>query len=57
MTPSDSNTGEVINKPILMSIQDYYDEPVNLPKFSPDKLLGMMVLHTNEDEVMHVKVV
>ena len=40
-----------------MSIQDCYDILVDLPKFSADKLLGMTVLCTFNDEVMYTKVV
>ena len=44
-------------QPVVTSIQHYYDEPVNLPKFSPDELLGMTVLHTLDKEVLRAKVV
>ena len=42
--PPPGYTKVLVEMPILTSIQDYYDEPVNLPMFSPDELLGMMVL-------------
>ena len=46
-----------MSQPVVTSIQDYYDEPVNLPKFSPDELLSMTVLHTLDEEVLCAKVV
>ena len=56
-TPADGNTSVPVSQPVVTSIQDYYDEPISLPKFSPDELLGMMVLRTLDEEVLHVKVV
>ena len=46
-----------MSQPVVTSIQDYYDEPVNLPKFSPDEFLSMTVLHTLDEEVLRAKVV
>ena len=46
-----------VETPVLTSIQDYYDEPVNLPMFSPDELLGMMVLCPVDDNLVRTKVV
>ena len=40
-----------------MSIQDYYDDPVNLPQLSPDELLGMMVLRDVDGALVKAKVV
>ena len=31
---------------MLTSIQDYYDDPINLPKFLPEELIGMTFLKT-----------
>ena len=38
-------------------IQDYYNEPLQLPVFSPDELLGMTILRPVEDELVRAKVV
>ena len=43
-TPAYDDTTAPVDKPIITSIQDYYNDPVNIPIFSPDELLGMMVL-------------
>ena len=55
--PPDSITKVPVETPVLTSIQDYYDEPVNLPMFSPDELLGMMVLCPVDDNLVRTKVV
>ena len=46
-----------MDKPIVMSIQDYYDDPANLPQLSPDELLGMMVLRDVDGALVKAKVV
>ena len=38
-------------------MQDYYNDPVNIPIFSPDELLGMTVLSELDDSMVHTKVV
>ena len=55
--PPDGNTKVPVETPVLTSIQDYYDKHVNLPMFSPDELLGMMVLCPVDDNLVHAKVV
>ena len=55
--PPDSNTKVPVETPVLTSIQDYYDEHVNLPMFSPDELLGMTVLCPVDDNLVRAKVV
>ena len=35
--------------PVLTSIQDFYDDAINLPKFSPEELIGMILLKTSPD--------
>ena len=44
-------------EPVVPLIQDYFVEPVKILTFSPDELLGITVLCTYDDEVMHAKVV
>ena len=55
--PSDGDTRVPASKPVVSSIQDYYEEPVHLPTFSPDELLGMTILKDNGGELVHAKVV
>ena len=38
-------------------IQDYFDNNLSLPTFSPDDLIGMTVLHTIDEDVIYAKVV
>ena len=54
---ADGDTTAPVDKPIITSIQDYYNDPVNIPIFSPDKLLGMTVLREHDDTMVHTKVV
>ena len=56
-TPADGDTTALVDKPIITSIQDYYNEPVNIPIFSPNELLGMTVLREHDDTMVHPKVV
>ena len=42
--PSDGDTNALVSKPIITTIQDHYNEPVQLPMFSLDELLGMTIL-------------
>ena len=55
--PSDGDTSVPVSKPVVSLIQDYYDEPVHLPTFSPDELLGMMILKDDGGELVCAKVV
>ena len=55
--PSDGDTNALVSKPIVTTIQDYYSEPVQLPVFSLDELLGMTILHPADDELVRAKVV
>ena len=55
--PSDGDTSVPVTKPVVSSIQDYYDEPVHQPTFSPDELLGMMILKDDGGELVRAKVV
>ena len=55
--PSDGDTNAPVSKPIVTTIQDYYSEPVQLPVFSPDELLGMTILRPVDDELVRAKVV
>ena len=54
--PPNSNTNVPVETPVLTSIQDYDDEPINVPMFSPDELLGMTVLRPVDDNLVHAKV-
>ena len=56
-SPPDSDVDVPVEKPVLTTIQDYYDESVNLPIFSPDKLLGMTILCPADEGLVHVKVI
>ena len=53
----DGDTSALVKKPVISTIQDYYDDTVHLPVFSPDELLGMTVLRTVDDETVCDKVV
>ena len=55
--PSDGDTNAPVSKPIVTTIQDHYNEPVQLPIFSPDELLGMTILRPVADEIVRAKVV
>ena len=55
--PADGDTTALVDKPIITLIQDYYNDPVNIPIFSPNELLGMMVLREHDDTMGHAKVV
>ena len=55
--PSDGDTRVPTSKPVVSSIQDYYDEPVHLPTFSPNELLGMMIVKDDGGEFICAKVV
>ena len=48
----DGNTSIPITKPVITTIQDYYEDPIDLPSFSPDELLGMTVLRKIDDDVL-----
>ena len=39
-TPADGDTSVLVTKPVLTSIQDYYNSPVALPTFPPDEFVG-----------------
>ena len=54
---SDGNTTVPVEKPVVMTIQDYYNELVHPPTFSPDELLGMTILHNVDDKLVCAKVV
>ena len=54
--PSDGDTRVPASKPVVSSIQDYYEEPVHLPTFSPDELLGMTILKDDGGEIVRAKV-
>ena len=41
----------------LKSIQDYYDAPVRLPRFSPDELIGRTFLYEVDDQRIRAKVI
>ena len=42
----------------VYSIQDHFDVPVNLPRFSPEDLLGLTFLHNTDDgQVVRAKIV
>mmetsp|Transcript_20329 Transcript_20329/g.42624 ORF Transcript_20329/g.42624 Transcript_20329/m.42624 type:complete len:1867 (-) Transcript_20329:137-5737(-) len=47
--PSDGDTTTPVEKPVVQSIQDYYEEPVHLPVFSPEELIGMTFLRDTEE--------
>ena len=55
--PSDGDTNMLVSKPIITTIQDHYNEPVQLPMFSPDELLGMTILRPVDDVLVRAKVV
>ena len=56
----DGDTSDPVEAPVLTSIQDFYDNAINLPKFSPEELIGMTFLKTSSDsegDSMRAKVV
>ena len=55
--PPDGDTNVPVTKPVVSSIQDYYKDPVHLPTFSSDELLGMTVFRNEGDELVCTKVV
>ena len=55
--PSNGDTSVPVTKPVIAMIQDYFDNNLSLPMFSPDELIGMTVLHTIDEDVIHAKVV
>ena len=55
--PSDGDTRVPAQKTVVSSIQDYYEEPVHLPTFSPDELLGMTILKGDGGEIVRAKAV
>ena len=55
--PLDGDTNIPVSKPIATTIQDHYNEPIQLPMFSPDELLGMTILRPVDDELVRAKVV
>ena len=59
-TPADGDTSVPIETPILTSIQDFYNDNINLPKFLTEELIGMTFLKTlpnSDGESIHAKVV
>ena len=55
--PSNGDTRVPASKAVVSSIQDYYEEPVHLPAFSPDELLGMTIAKDEGGELIRAKVV
>ena len=55
--PPDGDTNIPVSKAIVTTIQDNYNEPVQLPMFSPDELLEMTILRPLDDELVKEKVV
>ena len=55
--PPDGDTNILVSKPIITTIQDHYNEPVQLPMFSLVELLGRMILQPVDDELVRAKVV
>ena len=55
--PSDSDTRVPTSKPVVSSNKDYYEEPVHLPTFSPDEVLGMTIVKDDGGEFIHAKLV
>ena len=55
--PYDEDINAPVSKPIITTIQDRYNEPVQLPIFSPDELLVMTILRPVDDELVRAKVV
>ena len=55
--PPDGDTNIPGSTPIVTTIQDHYNEPVQLPMFSPDELLGMTILRPVDNELVRARVV
>ena len=56
--PSHGDTTIPAVKPMTQSIVDYYDQPIHIPVFSPEELLGMTLLHdTPEGQTVCTKVI
>ena len=56
-SPPDGDVDAPVEKPVLTMIQDYYNESGNLPIFSPNKLLGMMILRPADEGLVCAKVI
>ena len=50
--PPDGDTNIPVGKPIITSIQDYNDDPISLPIFAPDELIGMTLLEKVDDDIV-----
>ena len=50
--PPDGNTSIPVTKPVITTIQDYYEDPIDLLSFSPDELRGMTVLRKIDDDLL-----
>ena len=55
--PPDGDTSIPVTKPVITTIQDYYEDPKDIPSFLPDELLGMTVLRKIDDDLLQAKVV
>ena len=55
--PSNGDTSILVTKLVITTIQDYFDNNLSLPMFSPDELIGMTVLCTVDEDVIWAKVV
>ena len=55
--PSNGDTSILVTKPVITTIQDHFDNNLELPMFSPDELIGMTVLRNVDEELIRAKVV
>ena len=49
MTGQSGESQDLKTKPPIHNLQDNFDIPVNLPRFSPEELVGITHLHKIED--------
>ena len=53
---ANGDTSKITPKPIIHSITDRFEEPIKLPQFSPEELLGMKFISDDGTE-FHAKVI
>ena len=41
----------------IWNLQDHYDVPISLPKFSPEELIGLTFIHEVDDQKVRAKIV
>ena len=55
--PADGDPTVTSSKPVIQSIDNWSDDAIHLPTFSPDELHRMTFIHTHDDQDFHAKVI